>query len=595
MTWQISIFSMVLWGTALILWAGAYGAWHRQKVRGAVALSAALFVQGLWAFAQGTRIASADLGWQMAWFRLQWIASALPPTLWLIFFIVFVGQYRWLTRGRLLLLFIQPAAVAILVLANDSSYLLWTGTEALDILGLHVYYAVRGVGYQLVVFYSYVLIITSLFLLLRGIWYAHGIARRQLVLILIGLLVPLAGNIMQVISPVSKLIDITVVLFLFSGTLYLWALFGMKLLEIVPIARNTVIDNLQDGVIVVDRRLHIVDSNPGARHFLNSTHRDEALEGCLAQDVLPAVIAEIWSLSSSPTVLRQTVRVDIDGRPGFCAMQLIPIYEQPGGDLSGWVLTLRDVTREQEMMAERERLREQQMDIKLEQERIRLLSQFIQNAAHEFRTPLTVIQSATSLIERLDDSARRLQKAAVIHKQIERTTRLLDMLLRMISLENGQMEPLQPVDMVILLDSVCQQARAKYGAQPALEWVRSADLLYTSGDPEYLQEAFNQLLDNAYRFTPPEGTISVRIGPEKGMLAIDVEDSGPGISEVSQEHIFETFWRHDVAHSTPGFGLGLPIARKIVQMHHGRIELDSQIGRGSRFRILLPQIPAATD
>lgn len=595
MTWQISIFSMVLWGTALILWAGAYGAWHRQKVRGAVALSAALFVQGLWAFAQGTRIASADLGWQMAWFRLQWIASALPPTLWLIFFIVFVGQYRWLTRGRLLLLFIQPAAVAILVLANDSSHLLWTGTEALDILGLHVYYAVRGVGYQLVVFYSYVLIITSLFLLLRGIWYAHGIARRQLVLILIGLLVPLAGNIMQVISPVSKLIDITVVLFLFSGTLYLWALFGMKLLEIVPIARNTVIDNLQDGVIVVDRRLHIVDSNPGARHFLNSTHRDEALEGCLAQDVLPAVIAEIWSLSSSPTVLRQTVRVDIDGRPGFCAMQLIPIYEQPGGDLSGWVLTLRDVTREQEMMAERERLREQQMDIKLEQERIRLLSQFIQNAAHEFRTPLTVIQSATSLIERLDDSARRLQKAAVIHKQIERTTHLLDMLLRMISLENGQMEPLQPVDMVILLDSVCQQARAKYGAQPALEWVRSADLLYTSGDPEYLQEAFNQLLDNAYRFTPPEGTISVRIGAEKGMLAIDVEDSGPGISEASQEHIFETFWRHDVAHSTPGFGLGLPIARKIVQMHHGRIELDSQIGRGSRFRILLPQIPVATD
>jgi PAS domain S-box-containing protein len=587
---QVSVFSVVLWITALVSWAGAYGAWQRRQTRSAIPLLLLMAGNGLWAFAQGTRISVSDMSWQMEWFRIQWIASILAPNLWFAFLMSFIGFDHWLRRWRLALL-LEPLLASMLVMSNDALRLLWTlSPEIHKSSDLIVYYWPRGMFYPVVVVYSYALFMSSLLLLIRAIWQAKGLYRQQLILIFVGVLIPLVGNMAQVIAPVSKLFDITTVLFLFSSILYLWAMFGRRLLEIVPIARNTLIDNLQDGMIVVDRMQRVVDTNPSALRFLGSRQNRSTLVGQPIQDVLPDWMREIWTLeSASASVHNRTVNGYVDGKPGFITLLFSPIYEKQNDELAGWALTLRDVTLEQQAIAEREQMREQEMEIMLEKERIHLLNQFIQHAAHEFRTPLTVINSSAALLERIEDADRRRKKAQTIQAQVQRTSKLVDMLLKMVNLESDAPEARVSVNVSQLVEGVCQHIRVKYGDRPLLEWQQPPQPLRVKGNATQLLEAITQILDNAYRFTPPEGTIAVRVLSQSEKVVIEVQDTGLGIHESDIPRVFETFWRQDEAHSTPGFGLGLTIAHRIVQMHDGDIEVKSQMGQGSLFRIILPQ------
>jgi signal transduction histidine kinase len=212
-----------------------------------------------------------------------------------------------------------------------------------------------------------------------------------------------------------------------------------------------------------------------------------------------------------------------------------------------------------------------------------LLTTFIQDAAHEFRTPLTTIGSSSYLIVRSDDQAHRARKAAQIELSIQRITRLVDMLTLMASLENGDAPlPGLPVDVVKVLNDVCE------GATDNLTVAVPHDLPHIMGNGDQLTTALAQIIDNACRFTPATGTIRLVAGTEPEHIWITVRDAGPGISAEALPHIFKTFWRQDGAHTTPGLGLGLPIARRIIEAHGGTIDVTSIDGQGTTVRVRLP-------
>jgi signal transduction histidine kinase len=118
------------------------------------------------------------------------------------------------------------------------------------------------------------------------------------------------------------------------------------------------------------------------------------------------------------------------------------------------------------------------------------------------------------------------------------------------------------------------------------------DLPRVMADSVYITEAVCQILDNALRFTPAGGSVAVATGSDDQYVWIDISDTGPGIAESDLPSVFESFWRADQAHSTPGFGLGLALTQKIVVMHGGKIEIHSTLGQGSRFRLMLPVKPS---
>lgn len=240
-------------------------------------------------------------------------------------------------------------------------------------------------------------------------------------------------------------------------------------------------------------------------------------------------------------------------------------------------------------ITEQKQAEQQAFTLALEQERVRLLTQFIQHTSHEFRTPLAIISANLYLLTRLTDPDARTRHAQQADEQIRRINRLLQMLLVMSRLDSGVTLNLTPVNLnAVMMDMAegCTETAVTSGHTLTLSL--QPDLPLIQADTEYLTEAIKQLLNNAFRYTPRGGTISLQTATHADWLLIEIADTGAGIDPTSLPHIFERFWRQDVAHTTPGFGLGLPIAQQVIKQHNGRIEVTSTPGQGSTFRIWLP-------
>ena len=237
-------------------------------------------------------------------------------------------------------------------------------------------------------------------------------------------------------------------------------------------------------------------------------------------------------------------------------------------------------------------------ELALEQERAQLLATFIQNASHEFRTPLAVIGTNAFLMARLDTAEKRQAKLAIINEQIKRMVKLIDMQLIMSKLKSTAATDMPHielgVDMEVIIGKVSYELSSLYGPHPTLEIDCPPHLPHICGNPEDLQEALKQLLDNAYRFTTAEGHITLRAGANEQELWIEIQDTGLGIPPANIPKLFQLFWREDGAHSTPGFGLGLPIAHRIVELHGGELTITSTAGVGTAVTMHLPRRQCAT-
>jgi PAS domain S-box-containing protein len=298
-------------------------------------------------------------------------------------------------------------------------------------------------------------------------------------------------------------------------------------------------------------------------------------------DVLPPDLAQT-SMNYIDQALRTGKLVQyeyslvFDDRPLYFEARMIP----SGPDE---ILTIvRDITRQKEMQA-------QALELTLEKERADLLRQFVQNASHELRTPLTSINTNLYLISKVADEKTREEYVERSQKQIMRLTHLIDMILSMTRLDSGIPFVFEQTDINEIVGQLVTGSEAIFSEKGGvIQFTPDPTLPKWRVDGGWLQQAIRHLLDNAIRFSPNGGLIALRTYRQADEVVIEIDDNGVGISEELLPRIFERFWRYDKAHSTPGFGLGLPIVQKIVAYHNGRIEVESEVGQGSQFRILLP-------
>lgn len=249
------------------------------------------------------------------------------------------------------------------------------------------------------------------------------------------------------------------------------------------------------------------------------------------------------------------------------------------------VATFRDVTAFRQMQ-------EQQMALALERERGKLLVSFIQSASHEFRTPLSVINTSLYRIKRLSNDPKIVERSHIAETQVERMDRLVGALVAMAKLDSGVPLSRTPARLTDLLQQTVERARriAETNQQTILLDCAPA-LPKLALDSAQIFEALKELLDNAMRFSPHGASIVVIVRQHAGEISIAIRDAGPGIPADDLPHVFERFWRHDQAHTTEGFGLGLPLAQKIVELHDGRLSVETEVGCGSTFTIVLPIEP----
>jgi PAS domain S-box-containing protein len=240
-------------------------------------------------------------------------------------------------------------------------------------------------------------------------------------------------------------------------------------------------------------------------------------------------------------------------------------------------------------ITERKQTEQRRLELELEKERVQILSNFITQASHEFRTPLTIIGTGAYLLKRTDDSDKKARHIYNIENQVKFINTLIDALTTMAKLDGIRELTTEEVDLRGIITTVHetqQQTLQSKDIHSTLEL--ETQPLLVQADIDYLQQAIEAIVDNAVHFTPEGGTITICASSSDGNAIIEIIDTGVGIDADDLSHIFERFYRADKAGTTRGFGLGLPIAKRILELHQGRIEVESMLEQGSTFRILMP-------
>ncbi len=216
---------------------------------------------------------------------------------------------------------------------------------------------------------------------------------------------------------------------------------------------------------------------------------------------------------------------------------------------------------------------------------------FVADVSHELRTPLTTIRGNLDLLRR-DPPPPMTEQEDILDDLVgesERLSRLVHNLLTLARADAGRKLALGPVAAPPLIEEICRQARLLAPEREiACDVGNQPDNLIAWGNEDALKQVLLILVDNAIKHAHGPIRITLDKAQAGGHIAIEVADSGPGMSEALQARIFDRFYRGDTSRTTPGFGLGLSIAHALVTAQHGEIAVESDIARGTQFTVRLP-------
>ena len=302
------------------------------------------------------------------------------------------------------------------------------------------------------------------------------------------------------------------------------------------------------------------------------------------QQALEEVVVNHWPQRVEVTAIRH------DGTPFEADVMMSPIFNQPGGQVSSIVCSMRDITQRKQM--ERE-LRDALMK---ERDVSEYKSRFISRASHEFRTPLAMIATSSDLLKSYSDRMtedQRVERIERIQTEITHLTAMLDDLLNISKAQELGTDSLHAstFDVGALFDDVVEDMRTGLGMEHNFDITREPGVFEFVGDRKLLRRALMNLISNALKYSERGTRIGAGLTHGGAALQITVEDSGIGIPEADQEQLFEPFHRGGNVANISGTGLGLAIVKQVVDLHGGAIAVESAVRKGTRFTITLPYEP----
>jgi len=344
---------------------------------------------------------------------------------------------------------------------------------------------------------------------------------------------------------------------------------------------HALMDNFPDTIYFKDTASRFTRINRAQAQLLGIDDINAAV-GKTDHDFQPIELAQsAWAeeqqivATGRPLIDRLEFNPTADGRPRWLSATKVPIKNDTG-QVIGIVGMSRDITARQEID--------------------RLKSEFITTVSHELRTPLTSIRGSLGLLA--GGAAGEISHAAktmvdIAYKNSERLTRLVNDILDIERIEGGKLAfQIAPLDLTRLVEQAIEANRG-YGEQFGVTFVLTERLpdAHLRGDADRLNQVFTNLLSNAAKFSPAGGTVEVAVTRQDQLLRVSVTDRGQGVPAAFRARIFGKFAQADgsATRQNGGAGLGLSIAKAIVERHGGRIDYTSELDKGATFFVDLPE------
>jgi PAS domain S-box-containing protein len=599
MAWEYHPYLLPLVLAAIIAAVLAVLAWQRRATSGSRSFVLLMAAVAWWSLGYAMELGAVELQAKIFWSNFNFVAVVTVPTAWLAFCLEYTGREDLLTRRNMALLTTEPVVILLLIW-SDGGHHLFRSQVGLDTSGAAVMLApVYGAVFWVNAIYSYVLLAVGTLLLVQAFFRAPRLYRAQTGAILVGAVLPWIGNALHIfnLSPIPNL-DWTPFSFTLTGITIAWGLFRFGLLDVGPVARSAVFEDMQDGVLVVDERGRLADLNPTAQRILR--WREEEVVGQRLSRVLVADVSnpafaggELAELLTGPLTEEDGIETEIaigsEERRRYYDVRMTSLRRRRGR-YAGRLIVLRDVTERRQAEEALATARDHALEMS------RLKTELLANVSHDLRTPLNVILGyADMLLGGVHGSLSEGQSRATgrILTNAKQLASVVNDLLDQAELEAGWLElriaSFSPADLVDEVVSILADEARERGLALVTDVADSmpGDVV---GDPQRTGQILMNLVVNALKFTE-KGQVRIRLyGLDEEMWAIEVSDTGRGIPEEAQGYIFDPFRQVDGSPTREqgGVGLGLSLVHHLVEMMGGQIKLDTIVGRGSTFTVVLP-------
>lgn len=553
-----------------------------------------------WATAAAIEIIVPAPADKLFWAEMAWLGIVCTPSFWALFLWSYTRE-EVAARWRLV-----PAAVGTATwaaaLTNDGHRLIYTAVHPIgEAPGAPLVYD-HGLLFFVVTIYLYAFMVMSIVVTANGVHRATPAYRTHYLGFLVAMAVPWVANVGYVTGNLTLFdFDPTPFSFLLMGAVFYWLITRRRLFDLLPVARDALLDAVPDPVLVLDADGTVVEANPAARALVPGL----PLLGRRLAELPGLSVLSSGGCTAAPVPLTRECDGDLRS---FEATRVPLTSGNRGGGRAGQrevgcLLMLRDVThrrraetRLQDTVRRLDIARlEAEERLTAEQEAKRALKGFLSMTAHEFKTPLAIIDGAAQILL-LDAEAKapgmvpRLDK---IRRAVRRQVNILDTCLADDRLSDPAFALRRdPLDLPALLRAA---AAAQGDAAPGrrIELDLTDCPAGTAGDGPMLELCVHNLLNNALKYSAAGTPVRLRAWRDAGpggqpQLALSVADQGIGIPADEVERVFDRFFRATNTGSAAGSGVGLNMVRRIAALHGGTVTVDSRLGEGSVFTLRVP-------